>query len=112
MLLLSRAARASLDRPRLPLAAITATEATMGVGAWATWRTLVLRIASLADTDWPTKSSADPADHHGAGMWTMLAAAVIAAVGGFIACCVLPVWFCSALLCFCFWVSCGSRGGE
>lgn len=103
-------ARAGLDRPHLPLGAITATEAVLGVGAWATWRTLVLGLASLADTDWPTKSSGDPADHHGAGVWTMLAAAVIAAVGGFIACCSLPVWFFFIFLGG--WVPCGSRGGE
>lgn len=89
-LLLSRVARARLDLPHLPVIAITTTGAALGVGAWLTWRALVIGLASLADTDWPTKSSADPADHHGGGVWTMLSAAVIAAVGGLVVCCSLP----------------------
>ena len=90
VLLLSHSARDVVDRPYLPLAAITATGAAIGVGAWGTWRTLVQGLASQADTDWPTKSSGDPADHHGGGVWTILAAAVIATVGGCVACCSLP----------------------
>ena len=65
-------------------------EVASGVGAWGSWRSLVRGLASLADTDWPVRSSSNPADYHGDGVWTMLAASVVAAAGCLVACVALP----------------------